>query len=127
MTIPIQEKPFPKKNLSSILSRQKFAWIMVSIALPLLSIFTLYLFENYAGFNRSMIINSIIIVQIGYSLYLIWTLQHEGIRVNQSKLKNYKSNDMIFFTEVVNKSQLNKYYIGLILYIAFIATAIFLN
>lgn len=119
------EKPVKKTDIPKVIVQQEFSWIVIAITLPLLGIGTLYLFQTYTTYSGELYAPVIIVLQIIYSLYLIWTVLTEGIKLDHAKMKNFKSHNHIYISRVINRKQLNRYYTGMFLYFLLMIFIIF--
>jgi hypothetical protein len=119
------EKAIRKRDFPAAIIRKEFIWIIVAVSLPVLGIATLYLFVNYTSYTGALYAPVIITAQIIYSVYLIWSVHTEGIKLNASKMKKYKSNQFLYVSRMINRTQLNRYYTGLFLYFLLMVYIVF--
>jgi hypothetical protein len=119
------EKPVRKREIKSVIAKTQFAWVIVAITLPLLGIFTLYLFKTYTTYQGEFYAPVIIVLQIIYSSYLIWTVFTEGIKLDSAKMKKLKENQYVYISRIINRKQLNRYYTGIFLYFLLMIFIIF--
>ncbi len=110
-------KPFRKKELKKVLKQQQKARIFVCVAIFLLSLLTIYLFQTYVGkIKLLVIIFGALSIQLIYSLYYCFKLVTKGIQLDSKALNKYKDNDLILFNEVEPKKERLYLYINLMLY-----------
>ncbi len=119
------EKPVRKRDIPAVIVRLEFVWIIVAITLPILGIFTQYLFKKYTTYSSEFYAPVIIVLQIIYSLYLIWSVLSEGIKLDGAKMKKFKNHQFVYVSRVINRKQQNRYYTGLFLYLLLMIFIIF--